>query len=59
MTEGYADAVGRILMDEVGGAVERVDDPQILFVGITGCAFLGNESCLGQQLSQGSHNEQF
>ena len=50
--EGYADTVGRIFMDEVRRAVERVDYPAVLLVMIDGRPFLGDEARLGQQFAK-------
>ena len=51
-----ADGVRGILMDEVGGAVERVDHPDELFAVVACRTFLGDESGFGQQLAQGRYD---
>ena len=49
--EGYADASGAETVYEVGGAVQRVYYPEVLFFSaMGGGTLLGNEAALGQQL---------
>jgi hypothetical protein len=49
--EGYADASGAETVYEVGGAVQRVYYPEVLFFSAMGSGtLLGYEAALGQQL---------
>ena len=49
--QGDTDGVRGILVDEVGGAVERVDHPDKLLAVVACRAFLGDEAGFGQQLA--------
>ena len=55
--QGDADGIGREVVNEIGGAVEGIDNPAVLLIGIGGRAFLGDETGLGQQLAQGADDE--
>ena len=44
-------------MDEVRGAIERVDHPKQLLGIVAGKSLLSNETCLGQKLAQGTDDE--
>ncbi len=45
-------------MNEIGGAVQRVDDPvQLVGIGLLGGAFFSNETRFGQQGAELRHNQ--
>ena len=57
LQQGDANRIGRILVDEVGCAVERVDHPAEWGCGAFGCALFGDEVGLGQQFAQLVYDE--
>ena len=59
LQECDAHGIGGILVDEVGGAVERIDHPEHLLGIVAGKSFLGDESRLGQQFAQRTDNQLF
>ena len=49
ITQGDADTVRGDIVDIVGGPIQRVYQPAIVFVSQAAAAFFGDEACFGKQ----------
>lgn len=58
-TKGDTHTIRSIIMDKIGGSVQRVYQPAIVFRSQAARTSFGNESCFGKQFPKLSHNTAF